>query len=203
MFAVIFEVRPDPRRGEAYLGLAARLRPALERVDGFVDNLRYLSLTRPGWLLSLSTWRDEKSLVRWRTCPVHHGAQAQGRALDWIDLGHLAIDVRAQGFVECVDVLLHPVQQILEVFEVGNFHVLLVAELIDDARDRIAADLPGIDRLQRATARTRACGGIDAGRVRLHDVNAFDTGMECRFKGSPQLALSRTRERVQAPVVVH
>ena len=98
MFAVIFEVRPDPRRGEAYLGLAARLRPALERVDGFVDNLRYRSLTRPGWLLSLSTWRDEKSLVRWRTCPVHHGAQAQGRAgvLDdyHLRVGQLVSDTR-------------------------------------------------------------------------------------------------------------
>jgi len=55
------------------------LRPELERVDGFVDNLRYRSLTRAGWLLSLSGWRDEKALVRWRTAATHHGVQERGR----------------------------------------------------------------------------------------------------------------------------
>jgi heme-degrading monooxygenase HmoA len=42
------------------------LRPELERVDGFIDNIRYKSLTREGWTLSLSGWRDEKAVVRWR-----------------------------------------------------------------------------------------------------------------------------------------
>ena len=45
------------------------LRPELEQVEGFVDTIRYKSLTRDGWSLSLSSWRDEKSLVRWlRAC---------------------------------------------------------------------------------------------------------------------------------------
>jgi heme-degrading monooxygenase HmoA len=30
-------------------------------------------------VLSLSTWRDEKSVVRWRTHGEHHGVQEQGR----------------------------------------------------------------------------------------------------------------------------
>jgi len=48
------------------------MRPELERVDGFVDNIRYRSLTREGWILSLSGWRDEKAVVRWRTQMRHH-----------------------------------------------------------------------------------------------------------------------------------
>jgi heme-degrading monooxygenase HmoA len=62
-----------------YLGYAKLLRPELERIDGFVDNIRYRSLTREGWILSLSGWRDEKALVRWRTQAMHHGMQEKGR----------------------------------------------------------------------------------------------------------------------------
>jgi heme-degrading monooxygenase HmoA len=56
------------------------LRPELEKIEGFIDNIRYRSLTREGWILSLSSWRDEKALVRWRTHAVHHDVQAKGRS---------------------------------------------------------------------------------------------------------------------------
>jgi heme-degrading monooxygenase HmoA len=79
MFAVIFEVQPRSDRWDTYLGIAGALRPELFAVDGFIDNVRYGSLRREGWLLSLSTWRDEKALVRWRTNGPHHAAQEQGR----------------------------------------------------------------------------------------------------------------------------
>src|ERR1700759_3099745 len=55
------------------------LRPDLEAIDGFIDNIRYRSLTRPGWVLSLSSWTDEKSLVRWRTRARHHAVEVKGR----------------------------------------------------------------------------------------------------------------------------
>lgn len=80
MFSVLFEVRPRADQWEAYLGHAKMLRPELEAIDGFVDNVRYASLTRDGWLLSLSGWRNEKALVRWRTHAKHHGMQEKGRA---------------------------------------------------------------------------------------------------------------------------
>ncbi|MFL5388346.1 MAG: antibiotic biosynthesis monooxygenase family protein [Myxococcales bacterium] len=80
MFSVLFEVRPKDDRWDAYLGLAKLLRPELERVEGFVDNVRYRSLTREGWILSLSGWRDEKALVRWRTHAGHHAVQEKGRS---------------------------------------------------------------------------------------------------------------------------
>ena len=67
MFSVLFEVHPKSDRWDAYVGYAKVLRPELEKMEGFVDNIRYRSLTREGWILSLSGWRDEKALVvRWR-----------------------------------------------------------------------------------------------------------------------------------------
>jgi heme-degrading monooxygenase HmoA len=79
MFSVIFEVKPRAGAWDTYLGFAKSLRPELEQIDGFVDNIRYRSLTREGWLLSLSNWRDEKSVVRWRTLGHHHEVQEKGR----------------------------------------------------------------------------------------------------------------------------
>ena len=79
MFSVIFEVRPRTEQWDAYLGNAKALRPELEKIEGFVDNIRYRSLTREGWILSLSGWRDEKALVRWRTQAGHHMVQEKGR----------------------------------------------------------------------------------------------------------------------------
>ena len=98
MFSVIFEVHPRPDQWDAYLGYAKMLRPELEQVDGFVDNIRYRSLTREGWILSLSGWRDEKALVRWRTQARHHDVQEKGRAevlLDYhLRVGQVTQDTR-------------------------------------------------------------------------------------------------------------
>jgi heme-degrading monooxygenase HmoA len=90
MFSVIFEVYPKPDQWDAYLGYAKMLRPELERIDGFVDNIRYRSLTREGWILSLSGWRDEKALVRWRTLAKHHEVQERGRVAVFLDY-HLRV----------------------------------------------------------------------------------------------------------------
>ncbi len=90
MFAVIFEVHPKPEQWDAYLGLGKMLKPELEKIEGFVDNIRYRSLRRDGWLLSLSGWRDEKALVRWRTQARHHVVQERGRSEIFLDY-HLRI----------------------------------------------------------------------------------------------------------------
>jgi heme-degrading monooxygenase HmoA len=98
MFSVIFEVHPKSDQWDTYLGLAKMLKPELEQIDGFVDNIRYKSLTREGWVLSLSNWRDEKSVVRWRTRVRHHEAQERGRGevlLDYhLRVGQLTRDTR-------------------------------------------------------------------------------------------------------------
>jgi heme-degrading monooxygenase HmoA len=98
MFSVIFEVHPKPEQWDAYLGLGKMLKPELEKIEGFVDNIRYRSLRREGWLLSLSGWRDEKALVRWRTQARHHVVQERGRSEIFLDyhlrIGQLTQDTR-------------------------------------------------------------------------------------------------------------
>lgn len=79
MIAVIFEVIPAPGRKQEYLDLAAGLRPALEKMDGFISIERFASLTNEGKILSLSIWRDEESVNRWRQFEGHRIAQAKGR----------------------------------------------------------------------------------------------------------------------------
>jgi heme-degrading monooxygenase HmoA len=79
MFSVIFEVHPKEGKKDEYLGLAKHLKPRLEAINGFIDNERFESKLRPGWVLSHSTWRDEKSVVRWRTEAEHHAVQEKGR----------------------------------------------------------------------------------------------------------------------------
>jgi heme-degrading monooxygenase HmoA len=79
MFAVIFEVQPRNGRFDDYLALAKFLKPKLEAIDGFIDNERFASKRTEGRVLSLSTWRDEKAVVRWRTQGEHHGVQEKGR----------------------------------------------------------------------------------------------------------------------------
>jgi len=80
MLAVIFEVTPAPGRREEYLDLAARLRPELEKIDGFISVERFASLTNENKLLSLSFWRDEEAVRRWRNLADHREAQARGRS---------------------------------------------------------------------------------------------------------------------------
>ena len=103
MFAVLFEVQPKSEKWDEYLGIAKLLKPELEAIDGFVENIRYRSLTRAGWLLSLSIWRDEKALVRWRTKAVHHGALEKGRCEFFGDY-HLRVgELEGNGSTERAD----------------------------------------------------------------------------------------------------
>src|SRR5437773_9791295 len=80
MIAVIFEVRPKDGHKQDYLDIAARLRPLLEEIDGFLSIERFESLTEPGKILSLSLWRDEQAVATWRQLEPHRDAQARGRA---------------------------------------------------------------------------------------------------------------------------
>ena len=79
MFAVIFEVVPEGERRQDYLDIAAKLRPELEKIDGFLSIERFESLTQPGKILSLSFWRDEAAVARWRRHEQHREAQIAGR----------------------------------------------------------------------------------------------------------------------------
>jgi heme-degrading monooxygenase HmoA len=79
MYAVIFEVEPEPDRLQDYLDIAGRLRLELEKIDGFISIERFKSLSQKGKILSLSFWRDEEAIARWRQQEQHHAAQRTGR----------------------------------------------------------------------------------------------------------------------------
>ena len=79
MIAVIFEFTPAPGRKQEYLDLAAGLKPELERADGFVSIERFESITAPGRFVSISFWRDEEAVRKWRNLAEHRAAQAKGR----------------------------------------------------------------------------------------------------------------------------
>lgn len=79
MIAVIFEVWPKPDQRERYLEAAARLKPLLAGIDGFISIERFESLTEPGKMLSLSIWRDEAAVQKWREIEQHRRTQQAGR----------------------------------------------------------------------------------------------------------------------------
>ncbi len=79
MHVVVFEVWPKPDRKGEYLDIAASLRSELEQIDGFISVERFASLTEEGKILSLSFWRDEESIARWRAQTEHQAAQGRGR----------------------------------------------------------------------------------------------------------------------------
>ena len=77
--AVIFEVELAAGQRDAYLQTAGALKPLLAHQEGFISVERFESLTMPGKLLSLSIWRDEASIQKWRNTFEHREAQKAGR----------------------------------------------------------------------------------------------------------------------------
>ena len=86
MIAVIFEVWPDGEDGRRdYLGLAAALRSDLTAMDGFISVERFQSLTDPEKILSISFWRDEEAVAKWRQVEQHRRIQEAGRKAIFAD----------------------------------------------------------------------------------------------------------------------
>ncbi|AHE71937.1 antibiotic biosynthesis monooxygenase family protein [Enterobacter ludwigii] len=79
MIAVLFEAQAAPAHQARYLQLAAELKPLLADIDGFIDIERFQSLTTDGKILSLSWWRDEDAVRRWKQNVFHQAAQREGR----------------------------------------------------------------------------------------------------------------------------
>ena len=79
MYAVIFEVEPKSGRADRYFDLAAKLRPELEKIDGFISVERFESLTNKGKYVSLSFWRDEAAIKAWHAHMGHQLAQQEGK----------------------------------------------------------------------------------------------------------------------------
>jgi heme-degrading monooxygenase HmoA len=79
MIVVVFEVTMRPGQGPRYFDLAAKLRPSLEEIDGFMSVERFESLATPGKYVSVSYWRDAAAVEAWRRQAAHAAAQALGK----------------------------------------------------------------------------------------------------------------------------
>ena len=77
--AVIFELTPAPGRTQDYLELAAGLSAEVKDFDGFISIERFESITSPGNFVSISWWRDEEAVRKWRNVQKHREAQKKGR----------------------------------------------------------------------------------------------------------------------------
>jgi heme-degrading monooxygenase HmoA len=154
MFAVIFEVQPKSDRCNQYLDLAKQLRPELVKIAGFIDNERYKSRRSEGRVLSLSTWADEKSVIRWRTHAMHHGVQEKGRFEIFEDY-HLRVgEITADTHIPPGQTI----QQLrLDATEVGNAKVVSISE-VDPGSDAKSADGATLQERLRVPAIGR--GGV-------------------------------------------
>jgi Uncharacterized enzyme involved in biosynthesis of extracellular polysaccharides len=102
MIAVIFEVQPaDEEKKIEYLSIASSLKTQLEKMEGFISIERFQSLVNPAKILSLSFWKDEDCVKKWRTLEMHRSAQEKGRLNIFKDY-HLrvAVIVRDYGMFE-------------------------------------------------------------------------------------------------------
>jgi heme-degrading monooxygenase HmoA len=162
MFAVIFVVQPKQERWNDYLDLAKYLKPKLEAVDGFIDNERFESKRTPGRLLSLSTWRDEKAVVRWRTQGEHHGVQEKGRFEIFEDY-HLRVGEITHDTAPPAGLTVE--EKRLDETAVGNAKVATIAELTPKAGSDSAAEADTLP----------AQLGLDAHRDGLVDVEVFES----------------------------
>src|SRR5689334_15629032 len=142
MFAVIFEVRPKKERLHDYLALAQQLKPKLEAIDGFVENERFGSKREEGRLLSLSIWRDEKAVIRWRTQGEHHGAQERGRFEVFEDY-HLRVGQIAFDSDPTARLTVEPERR--DETEVGAAKMVALTEIVAKAPDGLLATSLGFD----------------------------------------------------------
>jgi heme-degrading monooxygenase HmoA len=176
VFAVLFEVHPDTEQSDAYFGYAKMLRPDLEAIDGFVDNIRYRSLTRSGWILSLSSWRNEKALVRWRTLVRHHEVQVKGRSKVLADY-HLRVgQITTDNHVPQGNRL---EEQRLDVTEVGKATAVTLINPQSQYQSGPIDELDGCELAQRL--------GLDTDAEGLISWDIFDAVLE---PGNPILVQS-------------
>ena len=96
MFVVVFEVQPKPGREQDYLEIAASLKPEVEQIEGFIGVERFQSLATPGKLVSVSFWRDDAAVKRWREHTKHHLAQLSGRGQIFADYRITVAEVERQ-----------------------------------------------------------------------------------------------------------
>jgi len=126
MFAVICVVQPKAGLTDQYLDIAKVLKTELEKIDGFINNERLRSQRNKSRVLSLSTWPDEKAVIRWRTLAIHHAIQEKGRfevfEHDHLQVGEITADTHVPEGQSLRDLR-------LDETEIGEAKVATVSEL--------------------------------------------------------------------------
>jgi heme-degrading monooxygenase HmoA len=142
MFAVIFEVDPKEAHRDEYFDLARMLKPKLEAIDGFIDIDRFASRRSKARVLSLSTWRDEKAVIRWRTQAEHRRAQERGRREIFADyrlrVGEITADTQSPEGVSVT-------QRRFDQSEIADAKVATVTEVTVNAHGLAAGALSAAD----------------------------------------------------------
>lgn len=82
---VLFEVTVKSGKMDDYLKMAASLKDSIANAEGFIRSERFSSLSAEGKLLSLSVWKDEESVEKWRNLAAHRMCQKHGRLHDFED----------------------------------------------------------------------------------------------------------------------
>jgi heme-degrading monooxygenase HmoA len=161
VFCGMLEVNPKSDQVDLYFSMAKMLRPELESIDGFIENARFTSLTRPGWILSLSSWRDEKALVRWSVQADHHKIMQKARDRVFADyrmhIGEFVSDTR----IPEGQTLL---QQRLDVTEAGAGKAIT---LLNAERDSEWLKQVGADAIAKSL-------GFDPGTFEVVEWDVFD-----------------------------
>ena len=79
MIAVIFEFTPIAGHFADYKALAEGLADEVNKAEGFISIERFESISTKGKFVSLSFWRDEDCVRKWRNLQKHREAQKKGR----------------------------------------------------------------------------------------------------------------------------
>ena len=81
MIVVIFEGTPREGKMEEYLARSPKYKAELSKIDGFISNDRYQHCSDPNKVLSVSFWKDEESIKRFRELEMHLKDEIDGREI--------------------------------------------------------------------------------------------------------------------------
>lgn len=82
---VLFEVELKDGKMQDYLEQASLLKDKLKNAEGFIRAERFSSLVKDNKILSMTVWKDEASIEKWRNQESHRSSQSLGRDNDFID----------------------------------------------------------------------------------------------------------------------
>ena len=79
MVIVVFQFSTKPNMSDEYFNEVALLKKELENEKGFISAERYKSTTDKDSYVSISTWKDKKSVERWHQNKKHQLSQNKGK----------------------------------------------------------------------------------------------------------------------------